>query len=207
MKLPAPLDYIEALGHLLSTYYADLTHIRDFQAYVRSSPDTLYLNTFRHFINEFKVARNSPKDRRKELLECTLEWVRKPQPERDNVDGFVEDLQRHDLTHGKTATSLASKILFLNHPQAIVPFDSLGRTALGLRGKVRYADYLNCFTRFRESQRNEIKAHLTLGDAFISTIESEFKDKLCDLDSIRLNRYTDKLLWTLGRRQKAETHD
>ena len=204
-------DYIQATGHLLAYYHSDLVYIRNFQRYKKNPNANLGYaavdGDFHKFLVEFKVARcldKTNKNRFRELLRRTFDWVeRNP----DNVDGFVPELNSK-LTHNHDLPSLISKVLFLNSPQTIPPFDRLVRDAATARADGQeisnYKNYLEFFKEFKS--RIDISAELWPVNDWLSKIESDFCE-IQDLGTVRQNRYADKLLWVLGGSQlKTETN-
>jgi len=96
---------------------------------------------------------------------------------------------------------LASKLLFLNNPQTILPFDDYTKKAVGLKENI-YAEYKSRLSNFRKQEIEEIKRNLAFIGGYLLVIESEFRDELQDIETVRENRYIDKLLWTIGRAKK-----
>lgn len=195
-----PINFIQGLGQLLANYDSDLTYIRDFQRYkngVITTNDYLQKSTgtFKLFINEFRVARNVNKNETKTLLKMTLQWIASKNP--NDVDGFAEILKKKGITHGKTMTSLASKILFLNNPWQILPQDNQAKQSLKLQGNL-YSDYLPLTKDFIKKYKKEIHRYLNSVDQHLTIIESSFKKEIKDIKIIRFNRYVDKILWTSG---------
>ena len=197
-------EQIQATGNLLATYYSDSTYIRDFnrykQGYIRKA-DYLHKSqgTFKSFIDEFRVARNADKNKTSDLLTLTLKWVNASNA--NNVDDFANLLKQKGITHGKVMTSLASKILFLNNPWTILPLDNLAKKAVGLKSNI-YSDYLPLVDDFKQHHKKEINNCLALVDEHLSIIEKDFKNEINNMKTVRSNRFTDKLLWTLGRQKQ-----
>lgn len=197
------IDYIKALGNLLGLYYSDLTYIRNFQRYKISELNSKeYLEktsgTFKSFINEFRVARNVDKDKTDVLLKLTIDWILKENS--TNVDGFAKHLKQSGITHGKIMTSLASKILFLNNPWEILPIDNLTKKTIGLHNN-NYSQYLQLVKEFREKNLSEIRTCLDTVNQHLTIIEESFNNEIVDLKTIRLNRFIDKILWTIGQQK------
>lgn len=194
------LKMIEAAGHLLAYYHADLCFIRDFHRNKTGClSDAEYLRddqgTFCHFLKEFRVLRKVKVGASGELLQWTKRWVAGPAPE--DVDGFAKQIRECGLTHGETVTSLASKILFPNNPSVILPIDQNVRKTVHLSGNA-YADYLPLALDFRERYKAEIdRIFVTIGP-YLAVIEDEFKSDVTNIAMIRANRYLDKLLWVCG---------
>ena len=152
--------------------------------------------TFKAFINEFRVARNIEKSKTKDLLEYTTRWIAKTKT--IQVDDFAYFLKTKGITHNKTMTSLASKILFLNDPWKILPIDNLVKNAVGLKIN-KYNLYELKFKDFESRNLNEINKSLASVQQHVDIIETSFKGKINDIDTIRKNRFLDKILWTIGR--------
>ena len=195
------IQEIQALGNLLEFYYTDLIYIRNFQKYKAGEIDkTEYLKkedgTFRSFLNEYRVARNVDKTKTEELLQLTTEWVRTNKS--TDVDAFAKHLKESGITHGKTMKSLASKILFLNNPWKIIPFDSLAKKAVKLQEN-DYSEYLKRAMKYQEDNESYLNNCLGTVEQHLITIEQKFEGKLEDILRIRQNRFLDKVLWTIGR--------
>lgn len=191
---------IKAIGNFLSTYQSDLTYIANFHLYKNGELETnefIRKNSasFYDFLIEFNVTRNFEQGKAGELLKLTSEWINGVMS--NDVDGFAFFLKSKSLTKGKTLTSLASKILFLNDPWNIQPMDLRARTALGQKTKV-YLDYLKLLDQYKGRNRNEINNCLKEVDHFAIVIESGFCNLINDISIIRCNRLIDKLLWTNG---------
>jgi len=129
-------EHVEAIGNFLSTYYTDLKYIYNFQQFKHdtiSVEEFLQKDTgsFYSFLIEFRIIRNITQGSAKELLNETNSWVNGNHA--DDVDGFAKKLSRTHFTSGRTLTSLASKVLFLNNPWDIIPIDARARKALSVR--------------------------------------------------------------------------
>ncbi len=195
------LIIIKALGNLLQYYHSDLRYILNFQRYKQnefSSSEYLQISpgSFQSFLNEFGIARNVPKKNVGKLLARTEEWIKCSDV--DNVDKFAKELRSNKLTHeGKTMTSLASKILFLNNPWDIIPLDTLNKKAVNVRTN-RYHDFYDAILEIKKNKTLPFDGPFGPIQEYLDTIESEFKDNLKDIHLIRRNRYLDKILWMLG---------
>ena len=191
-------EQVKATGNFLSTYYTDLIYIRDFQRFKEDkiSP-TEYLKksngTFYQFLIEFRVMRNVSKERVAELLAETKNWTRGL--DSTHVDKFAKHIMSQGITHGKVMTSLASKILFLNDPWTIFPFDNLAKKSLKQMTN-NYSDYLPRIEKFKKENEDYTITSFQIIDIYLKRIEKEFRDELKNIELIRLNRFTDKLLWT-----------
>lgn len=196
---PTPRDFIEATGHLLATYHADLTFILNFQDFRKSHKNKVgrigyFKNesgTFQRFLNDFRVARNVVKGNTNKLLRLTLKQ------ESNDVDEFANKLKKAGITHGKTMKSLASKLLFLKNPSEVIPMDTLTRKALGVNEN-NYAQYIELVNAFQNQHSKPIHKYLNAVHTYLTKLESTFKDDINNIDTIRYNRYIDKLLWTIG---------
>lgn len=190
---------IEAIGNLLQYYRADLTYISRFHQYKdKALPREEFLSkspgSFRSFLTEFKVGRWIPKEEIPDVLELTMKWVRTKHA--DDVDGFACRLMERGLTRGKIMTSLASKIMFLNRPQVILPCDRLNRKALDVK-RNRYSDFSAAFERARQTL--QINGYLEPVQGYLRVVEAAFEGEFDDIRKIRENRFLDKLLWVCGR--------
>ena len=198
------LGQIKAIGNLLDYYRSDLIYIHNFQRFkcgeilLEEYRSKEVPGSFRRFLNEFRVARNVKREKVDDFLDFTEKWVRNS-PWND-VDAFADELQKSGITHdGKTMTSLASKVLFLNNPQVILPCDTRNRAAIG-ETENRYKNFLEKIEDILEKETAWINAALEPVQVYLRTIEREFDEKIADLETIRRNRYLDKLLWVAGQR-------
>ncbi|MCX6352386.1 MAG: hypothetical protein NTX03_11065 [Bacteroidetes bacterium] len=192
---------IQAIGNFLMTYHSDLTYIHNFQLWKQGKiSDVDYIKkskgSFYQFLIEFKVTRNFNKGESSEVLAETKKWIKKPKS--DYVDSFAEKLMDNGLTRNKIMTSLASKILFLNNPWAILPMDNLAKNAVGQKEDNFYKSYTKKVEVFNSSEnKKRIKSDLEEIKNYLKVIEADFKS-INDIKLIRENRYLDKLLWTIG---------
>ena len=189
---------IRAIGNLLQYYRSDLEYIRNFRCfregriescdYLRKTP-----GGFQAFINEYRVARNVEKEKMRHLLSRVLSWVQSPHS--DDVDALAESIK--SMTFQKTMTSLASKILYLNNPTKIVPCDNRNRRALGLKEN-KYKLFASAVSQLCEEKRLSLLEWLAPVMPYLTAIESDFREEVKDLETIRVNRFIDKLLWEKG---------
>jgi hypothetical protein len=193
----------EAIKHLISHYSSDLTYIVNFQKCKNgqiSTSDFAQNNpgSFKSFIIEFSVNRNVEKNKTEELLQTTLEWVKSSTP--NDVDGFAQHLKNKGLTHGKTALSLASKLLFLNDPWGVIPLDRYAKKAVGMKTSVHtYSDYSDRVNNFKKHENRTLFESLDSINHDILNIEKHFLNEIKDISTIRYNRLLDKLLWVIGK--------
>jgi hypothetical protein len=191
-------NQIKTIGNFLSTYHSDLNYIRNFE---RFKNDKISHNefiskeygSFYSFLIEFRVIRNVNKNQVSKLLKETNLWIEKANA--DDVDKFAMLICKKGLTHGKVMTSLASKILFLNNPWVIFPFDNLAKKTLNQKTN-EYSDYVSRIGKYKNENIEFAKSTFKTIELYIKTIESEYKNDLKDISSIRYNRFMDKLLWT-----------
>ena len=195
-----PSQHIQSLGFLLSTYESDLNYMLQFQQWKQSGfadSEAYALKTtgsLKAFIDEFRVARNINKDNTLGLLNETQTWLISTENQND-VAAFELHLKAKGITHGKVATSMASKILFLNNPGEILPIDTLTKKALKYKEK-DYKGYSVVLADFIQNNREQLTEELNSVLPHLINIETAFKNKLYDLETIRFNRYVDKILWT-----------
>lgn len=200
MKI-TPLQAIEALGNLLFYYNADLNYIAQFHNFKNdkiSENEYLIGNSgFQEFINEYKVARNVRINKVKELMVFAKGWILSKKSL--DVDSLAKDLKKNKITHdGKIMTSLASKILFLNTPQKILPIDTLNRKALDQKTNI-YREFSNKVDGFKLENNNLIQKYLRTINSLLSEIEKNHTSIKIDFNVYRISRYTDKLLWVKGK--------
>jgi hypothetical protein len=206
------LIQIKAIGNLLNYYHSDLTYIVNFKQF-KKDDDKLedHLNrspgSLRSFVSEYRVDRGIQATAFKEFLKSVREWVQSGLTNDVNdVDGFAERLRKEGLTHGKTMTSLASKVLFLNKPDTVIPCDRFNRIATKTTTK-SYADFKGKIDEFMWVAVPWIDATLEPIKEYLQTIESDFSQELAyiEMDKVRRNRFLDKVLWVSG--QSAMTMD
>lgn len=137
--------------------------------------------------------RNVKKEKVGELLTETKNWTTNSNS--IDVDKFAQHLRKHRLTHEKIMTSLSSKILFLTDPWTIFPFDNLAKKSLGQRTNV-YSDYIPRIEAFKLQNLEFANETFEKLKTYLTDIESNFKNDIRDIETIRLNRFIDKLLWT-----------
>ena len=191
---------IKAIGNFLATYESDLVYINNFQRHRQkkiSASDfaTKQDGMFYKFLIEFRVTRNFEKDKSADILKHTNSWLDRQRA--NDIDGFADLLKSKGLTHNKTMTSLASKILFLNNPWGILPMDSQAKKTLEHKNDNRYENFLPRAKKFKTEKSEFIKDTLTFLNPYLTTVEKNFKE-LDDIKAIRANRFIDKLLWTGG---------
>lgn len=191
---------IKAIGFFLAFYESDLIYIANFSRFKKKlNPDIVEYtakgdHTFYSFLSEFKVARNVKKDHTKKLLKITLEWINTKHY--NNPDLFADKLRSEKITHEKKMTSLASKILFLNNPQEILPIDNRVRESVN-QGSNLYKDYLPLVKQFKINRLKEFTECLKYIETSATVIEKPFKSELANIRAIRSNRLLDKLLWSI----------
>ncbi|MGV8058459.1 MAG: hypothetical protein AB2L12_10610 [Smithellaceae bacterium] len=202
MKSASKLQFVEALGNLICYYNSDLNYITYFHNFQNGEiTENEYLcnkeGCFQRFLNEYKVARNVKKDKVKEFMLFTKEWVLKE--DSSDVDKFAVALKKKGITQdGKTMTSLASKILFLNNPEAIIPIDTLNKRAVGEKSNI-YSKFKIKVDLFISENQNMIETYLNKVDPLLAEVEVNFKSIEINFKKYRFTRFVDKLLWTKGK--------
>jgi len=193
---------IETVGNLFLNYRSDLEYIRSFQNCKLHRGD--HLKHFRdtvlpRFLVEYRIVRGLKKGKQKAFLKTVMAHVKTAHA--SDVDCLAKKLRESGITqNNKTMISLASKILFLNNPWEILPYDRLVRIAIGYSGHT-YSGYFEAVQKSRglilkryHALPNSIRAYLRL-------IEGEIAPDIPCLDRIRKARFIDKVLWTLGRKK------
>lgn len=190
---------IQALGYFLAFYTTDLSYIDNFQKYKTSPTNPNYstkeIGSFYAFLVEFRVIRNISTGATKQILEQTINWVNGSNP--DDVDAFAEILLKTGLTHNKTPTSMASKILFLNNPWKIIPMDSLARKTLKQKENI-YHMYLKRLENYTNENQLVLEKYEEITNDLVNIIHNDYAG-LKDLNIISKNRMLDKLLWASGK--------
>lgn len=193
------LDTIEAIGLLLSTLNSDLNYFRDFR---EAKEKKEYNESFQYFLNEYRISRCFEKDKAEELFEITLRWLENNDEE--DVDAFAEFLKQKPIFHNKKPLSLASKILFLNNPEEILPLDSLTVSALEIKKDRNYKHFYFEANKFWGTDRAEYLNYLEKIREHLELIEEKFCHhfETVFLSKVRQRRFLDKLLWVKGKNKK-----
>ncbi|MFA6293243.1 MAG: hypothetical protein WC637_15765 [Victivallales bacterium] len=197
------LQAIEALGNLMCYYNSDLNYIAYFHNFKNGKiTESEYLRNekccFKRFLNEYKVARNVKKNKVKEFMSFTKEWVLSENS--SEVDKFAGILKEKGITQdGKVMTSLASKILFLNNPETIIPIDTLNKRAVGEKSNI-YSEFKAKVNLFISENKKTIEEYLNSVNPLLSEVEVNFKSIEIEFDKYRITRFVDKLLWTKGKK-------
>lgn len=99
-------------------------------------------------------------------------------------------------------TSLASKILFLNNPSNILPYDSNVKKALGINRLRSYQEFKNALDKHKRNFLNnsDFKKYYDSIGKYANITEKEYK--LPKSKKIRENRFADLLLWTKGNSER-----
>lgn len=196
---------IETIGGFLSTYRSDLEYIRNFQLFISGKiPKEKYLERevghFYDFLVTYKIVRGIKKNESGSLLELTETWIR--EMDSRSVEGFAIYLNESGIVHGnKILVSMCSKILFLNNPWTVFPYDSRAKKTLKTKTK-SYHDYRVLVSTYEVSNREIIDFCLGSISQHCATIEESFEEELKGIRTIRKNRFIDKLLWTLGKPER-----
>lgn len=188
------LAHNKAKSFLLKWYESELSYIRDFHLWERGLiAENDYQDKFRGALDYFSVyCERVGFARLPKVMALTRSWVHGPNP--DDVDAFQQLLGR-ELSKSKPQkeTSLASKILFLNHPQKVTPISGEVRDAFG-SVQNHYAEYNSRFLKFQRENSGEVIQNLNSIMPQLLEIERKFDDEIPNLEVVRMNRYTDQLL-------------
>lgn len=190
------IEIIKSIGLFLSIYPDDLVRIERFALYINSKITLeAYGNDFFEFLKAYRVARNIRKGYSNELLHLTKEWIlNNGKRDATNVQDFATSIQVSQLTpRNRFPLSLASKILMLNNPIRIIPFDSQNSKALGVRTS-NYALFYKRLMDYKHKNERIISEALNEIDSFVSTIEK--KHSINQIERIRFNRLLDITLWS-----------
>ena len=190
------IHFIKSLGYFLAEYESDLFYISQFKKFREGKiykEDYLKneKGTFQKFIIEFKVARNIQKGKVDTFLINLIQFLKTENC--NNVDFFAKLIKEKNITHSKIMTSLCSKVLFLNNPYEIIPIDTLARKTLKCK-RNNYSEFKIKLSEFSDKQNTKIDFYLNSIMKHILEIEKKYD--LENIELIRKNRYTDKLLWT-----------
>lgn len=190
---------IKAIGQFLAFYESDLNYIKRFQQF-KDNLDLSYINegeySFTAFISEFRIARNIGLNTRKEALKLIKKWCESNYC--DDVDGLSKKFKLTKYSHEKGPLSFSSKVLFLNNPYNILPLDRYGKKTLSLNSWASYQDYITAVDVFKKENEYLLKESLNQIKAMAISIEKGFNE-LGQIELIRYNRFTDKLLWVCGK--------
>ncbi len=199
-------DEIRAIGFLLSNYEVELTYICDFQSYRDDKIiDPGFDTKFDKFLSDFRIARNIQADRQDQVLPLTLEWIGTHNP--NDVDGFAEFLRGKKITtKSRKPRSLASKVLMLNDPIHVIPFDSRAKETLENEYRIHlssYADFLKWWGEFQNKHKARLEQVLKEFDNYLLQIEGGFPKDIAT-EKVRWNRFVDKYLWTRNGNPETE---
>lgn len=195
-------NYIKALGSLLNYYESDLEYIASFQRakpgnYNEDYLDSKNAGSFKAFVNGYGVARNISSENSENtriLLDLILSCV--DGADSNNVDGLAIQIRNAGITpKNRIPVSLASKVLMLNNPWEILPMDNQTCKSLKYYGSL-YSDYKVKLDGFIDNNKLELLNQLAQITHLLIPVESKFKEILRDIETIRFNRYVDKVLWT-----------
>jgi hypothetical protein len=191
-------EQIKAIGVFLSNYHSDLTYIQKFQEFIKKGKLEGYAikgnSSLYTFLSEFQIIRNIKQGKVPEVLPIIYKFCKGKS--HCSVDELAKDLKDKGITHG-TATSLASKILFLNNPTQILPSDRWVKKALKRKG-TSYDGYIIDLDNYKKINEKLINRCMQLIKPFALIIEKDFAD-IDNIDVIRENRFIDKLLWASGK--------
>jgi len=196
-------DLVKAIGNFLAFYESDLNYIKRFHEYKRLG-DSAYFDksdySLPSFLSEFKIARNIAKNEQERLMEIAQGgYLRKGSIK---VNDFALEIQASGISNGKLTVSLASKVLFLNSPYKVMPYDSRTKKAVQY-GSNEYVEFLKHLADFSMRYKEDVQLCLKGIRPYAITIERKFKElESLDLHAIRRNRMLDKLLWVRGRKKK-----
>jgi len=198
---------VKIVGEFLRNYESDLEYLVCFRRYMRGEiPSKDYSirgnGSFYNFLTEFRIIRNIVQGGTHQLLDLTKAWCEGP--EADEVDAFAQHLSKADISRGAILSSLASKVLFLNNPQQLLPMDALARKALNVRlnSYSAYSTELKTYSQKRQESLTEIMIFL---NPIVSSIERSLMSELPEIEKIRLNRLIDKMLWVQGQQDRYNT--
>lgn len=190
-----------ALGTLLTSYKSDLQFLKQFnlfkqdqlsiEAYLKPGPQS-----FPRFLYEYGVARNIAKGAIPPFLATIKTWIFSDRA--NDVDALGDEMCARGFTHGKTMTSLCSKVLFLNAPCSIIPIDRFARKALSYHGN-HYKTFNSLLQRFKEHHIHKIRLILESNSNQLKAIEEEIDLNIEDMQCLRENRYVDHLLLRKGK--------
>lgn len=198
----------EATDHFNTYYFMDLFFIDRFQKFIHDKLSIeeymkYSIGNLNHFLTEFRVARNRSKSKREIFPEEVKKWI-KDNRHSINVNEFANHLKRKELSvkrkdqdEHQLAVSLASKILFLYQPEEISPFDSRAKKTIDYKGDV-YHDFHSSVEGFYRENKTMIDEGIKKIEPFAIQVEKLFPE-LNHQKEIRRNRFTDKLLWCIGK--------
>jgi hypothetical protein len=192
-----------ALGYMLATYHNNLTYFSNFIKFANGEItiqkwSIKEFGSFKNFLDEYAVSRNTDTNRIHDLLQATKEWH--DRGDYHDIDRLSASLKERGLTHHFLAISLSSKIMMLMRPEQILPFDKLAKLGLKLKFKdSSYSEFQQHVHSFARSYSADIDKALNSVTHLIQPIEAEFGGKLENLAQIRRNRFIDKWLWVRGK--------
>lgn len=195
---------ITAVGHFIANYSKNLEYILNFQSFKSglislNEYDKKEKGYFYNFLIDYKVIRGVTSDRKKDMLRFTKEWVLSKNS--NDVDKFAKKLDLKGFTNGGLQISLASKILMLNNPWHIFPYDKQAKNAVSYYNKT-YKDYHELVLSKKQSILKQYAKMMGVILPLITEIERKYKTEIPKIATIRNNRFVDNHLWMAG---KAET--
>lgn len=201
----------KAQDEMKHRYADELNCILEFQkykqAYNAGQPATHLAKNVEKCIGEFlKEWYANKKQYVPQILQAALQWISQQNPH--DVCGLAVELKK-EIT-GDMEIAVASLILFFNDPAEITPYTRYVVLALGIDEKkcspCCYPTYLNCFKKFKDKCRAQIKACIKSLLPHLQQNEVDFMNDInnlgiiMDICAIRENRMADKLLWVMGER-------
>jgi hypothetical protein len=203
----SPTELHQLQDNILANHFSDIKYIQAFNNRHIDYERFLFNDRFclKNFLQEFNIIRHVCKDadgveseaRNIVRLSNRLKEV-SFQPE--EIDEFAKSL-KHDGISKVNPVSLSSKMFFLGNPERIYIYDSLVRTAIGLKNiSVTYSNFLD---------RIETIVLNPSMQAYIDEIERSLTQRLILLESwtgignasqIRRMRLVDRYLMFLGER-------
>ena len=115
------------------------------------------------------------------------------------IDNLAIALEKEKITQdGKIMTSLASKLLFLNDPVNVIIIDTLNRKSVKEKTN-NHESFKQKAEEFQQENIEIIQKYLNTADVLLTEVENNFQNLEIDFEQYRKTRYTDKILWTIGR--------
>jgi hypothetical protein len=200
---------IKTIGNYLEYYYSDLKYFNEFKKSIKRNIDNIndeYLNksnpySFKSFLNGYGISRRVKKIDESNLVntlklyKTTKKWLNANQKNATDIKGFVEYITTiKNLTNGKNEISLASKILFLNNPMEVYPYDYNAKTTLDYNGN-DYEEYKSKVINYKDEHIDIIKKIINCIEPYLETLEKGLEYSKEEFKKIRVNRFVDKMLW------------
>lgn len=172
--------------------YPDTYYIRLFQDWKEGKlTDQEFLPDFYSFLSSWSVMRSTDGkiEAAADILKVTKAWVNGQTP--DDVMGLAHRIKQAGLSRGQVLVSLSSKVLHLNNPWKIFPYDNLAKKTLGYHGS-DYNEYYNRVQSWIKANKHYTEAFLESVSDYTDSVEKHWRVR--NMKKVRFNRAVDIIL-------------